>query len=348
MLTSLRISNYRAFRELRIDELSRINLISGRNNSGKTTLLEAVLMLSSGHPEITLHNSIIRGMRSERLPPAAIPSIYWRQMFSSLDFGIPIEISAEHESSGSLSMKVEMEHDDVVKTSLSASNEVLIGEELQDPKLLATIQRGDAPPWQRRIQVTDKEILVERRNQPVLFPAYIVPSGIGDLKLDAECLGALKKQKQGHRVVEALHIVDPSLTSLEVISQTGSPMIWADTGLSELVPLSTVGEGMVRVSRLAMCMVLARGGVLPVDEIENGIHHSIAPDMWRFIVDSARELDVQVFATTHSYECVEAAQAVNSDELMLHRIETSKSGHRCVSVHQRELATAVLHNLEVR
>ena len=348
MLTSLRISNYRAFRELRIDELSRINLISGRNNSGKTTLLEALLMLSAGHPEITLHTAIIRGMKSERLPPAAIPLIYWRQMFSSLDFGIPIEISAEHESSGSLSIKVEMEHNDIVKTSLTTSNEVLLGEELQDPKLLATIHRGDAPPWQRRIQVTDKEIHIERRNRPVLFPAYIVPSGIGDLKSDAECLGALKKRKQGHRVVEALQIVDPSLTSLEVISQTGSPMIWADTGLSELVPLPTVGEGMVRVSRLAMCMVLARGGVLLVDEIENGIHHSIAPDMWRFIVDSARELDVQVFATTHSYECVEAAQAVNSDELMLHRIETSKSGHRCVSVHQRELATAVLHNLEVR
>ena len=139
MLTSLRISNYRAFRELRIDELSRINLISGRNNSGKTTLLEALLMLSAGHPEITLHTAIIRGMKSERLPPAAIPLIYWRQMFSSLDFGIPIEISAEHESSGSQSIKVEMEHDDIVKTSLTTSNEVLLGEELQDPKLLATI-----------------------------------------------------------------------------------------------------------------------------------------------------------------------------------------------------------------
>ena len=348
MLTSLRISNYRAFRELRIDELSRINLISGRNNSGKTTLLEAVLMLSSGHPEITLHNSIIRGMRSERLPPAVIPSIYWRQMFSSLNFRIPIEISAHHQSSGSLSMKVEMEHDDVVKTSLSASNDVLIGEELQDPKLLATIQRGDAPPWQRRIQVTDKEILIERRNQPVLFPAYIVPSGIGDLKLDAECLGALKKQKQGHRVVEALHIVDPSLTSVEVISQTGSPMIWADTGLSELVPLPTVGEGMVRVSRLAMCMVLARGGVLLVDEIEDGIHHSIAPDMWRFIVDSARELDVQVFATTHSYECVEAAQSLDNEELMLHRIEATDGGHRCVTYQPQHIEAAVRHSMEVR
>ena len=348
MLTSLRISNYRAFRELGIDELSRINLISGRNNSGKTTLLEAVLMLSSGHPEITLHNSIIRGMRSERLPPAAIPSIYWRQMFSSLNFGIPIEISADHQSSGRLNMKVELEQSDIVKTSITVSNEVLMGEELQDPTLLATIRRGGTDRWQRRIQVTDKEIHMERRNQPVLFPASIVPSGIGDLKSDAECLDALKKQKQGHRVIEALQIVDRSLTSLEVISQTGSPMIWADTGLSELVPLPTVGEGMVRVSRLAMCMVLARGGVLLVDEIENGIHHSIAADIWRFILNSARELDVQVFATTHSYECVEAAQSLDTEELMLHRIEATEGGHRCVTYHRQHIEAAVHHSMEVR
>ena len=348
MLTSLRISNYRAFRELRMDELSRINLISGRNNSGKTTLLEALLMLSSGHPEITLHSSIIRGMRSERLPPAAIPSVYWRQMFSSLDFGIPIEISADHQSSGCLNMKVELQQSDVVKTSIAVSNEVLLGEELQDPTLLATIRRSDADSWQRRIQITDKEIHMERRNQPVLFPASIVPSGIGDLKSDAECLDALKKQKQGHRVVEALQIVDPSLTSLEVISQTGSPMIWADTGLSELVPLPTVGEGMVRVSRLAMCMVLARGGVLLVDEIENGIHHSIAADIWRFILDGARELDVQVFATTHSYECVQAAQSLDNDDMMLHRIEATEEGHYCVSYHREHINTAVRHYLEVR
>ena len=347
MLTSLRISNYRAFRELRMDELSRINLISGRNNSGKTTLLEALLMLSSGHPEITLHSSIIRGMRSERLPPAAIPSIFWRQMFSSLNFGIPIEISADSESSGCLGMRLELEHEDIIKTSLTTSNEVLLGEELQDPKLLATIRRGD-DRWQRRIQVTDKEIHMERRNRPVLFPASIVPSGIGDLKSDAECLDALKKQKQGHRVVEALQIVDPYLKSLEVISQTGSPLIWADTGLSELVPLTTAGEGMIRISRLAMCMVLAPGGVLLVDEIENGMHHSIATAVWRFILDTARELDVQVFSTTHSYECVQAAQALHSDDLMLHRLETDENGHRCVTVRPEQLETAVLHNLEVR
>ena len=347
MLRNLRIRNYRAINDFRIDELQRINLISGRNNSGKTTLLEALLLLSAGHPESTLHSFIVRGMRSERLPPTAIASIYWRQMFASLDFGVPIEISAEHESSGSLSMRIEMERDDIVKASLNSPNGALLEEELQDAKLLATFRHND-DDFQRRIQVTDKGIHMERRNYPILFAPWIVPAGLADQKLDADYLDALKKQKQAHRVVEALQIIDPSLTSLEVISLTGSPMIWADLGLSELVPLPTVGEGMVRVSRLAMCMVLARGGVLLVDEIENGIHYSILPEIWRFILNSARELDVQVFATTHSYECVQAAQSLDSEELMLHRIEATEGGHRCVTYHPQHIEAAVHHRMEVR
>ena len=347
MLTNLTIRNYRAINELRIGELGRINLISGRNNSGKTTLLEALLILSSGHPEITLHNSIIRGMRSERLPPAAISSIYWKQMFSSLDFGTPIDIDADHCPLGFLAIRVELKHADFVTRSVDSSNETLMAEELQDPTILATIQRGESR-WERRIRITDKQIHLERRNQPVLFPAFIVPSGSVDLKADAECLDALKKQKHGHRVVEALRIVEPSLTSLEVISETGSPMIWADLGLSELVPLPTAGEGMVRIARLAMCIVLARGGVLLVDEIENGIHHSIVADVWRFILDTAQDLDVQVFATTHSYECLQAAQSLNSDELVLHRIEATENGYRCVTLQPKHLETAVRHSLEVR
>ena len=95
-------------------------------------------------------------------------------------------------------------------------------------------------------------------------------------------------------------------------------------------------------------MVLARGGALLVDEIENGIHHSMAADMWRFILDVVRELDVQVFATTHSYECIQAAQSLNSDDLMVHRLEAGEDGHRCITVHPAQLETAVLHNLEVR
>ncbi len=347
MLTSLRVANYRALRDLRIDELNRINLISGQNNSGKTTLLESLLMLSAGHPDITLHRFIVRGMKSENLPRDAIPSVYWKQIFPSFDLRKEIQITAEHGTIGRLSLNLRMEHDDLVSRSIGMSNDLPLDDRFEESTLSATVRRGDQE-WQRRIRVMDQAIETERRIKPPLFPAFVVPSGSGDLMSDATCLENLKKLKLGHRAVEALRIVEPALESLEVVSATGTPMIWADIGFRELVPLPAVGEGMVRISRLAMCMVLARGGVLLVDEVENGIHHSVVAEVWRFILRTAQELDVQVFATTHSYECVQAAQSLNSDELMLHRIEATDTGSRGVTYHSEHVETAVRHGLEVR
>ena len=347
MLTTLRVANYRSLTNLRIDALNRVNLISGRNNSGKTTLLESLLILSTGHPEVTLHDSIIRGITSENLPSNAVPSILWKQIFPSHDMDTRIEIDADHQSMDHLGIEIELEHDEIVRRSVSGSTDARLDDESPHTTLLVRTTRG-SEEWERRMRVTDKEIQIERRNQPVLFPAFIVPAGRGELKSDAACLDYVKRTKQGHRVVDALRIVDTSLASLEVISETGEPMIWADVGLPQLVPLPTVGEGMLRICRFAMGLVIARGGVLLVDEIENGIHHSIVAKVWQFIMDAAVEMDVQVFVTTHSYECVQAAQSLNSDQLMLHRLEATEAGHRCVTIPPQELETAVLHSLEIR
>ncbi|MDE0022799.1 MAG: AAA family ATPase [Spirochaetaceae bacterium] len=348
MLKNLCIRNYRSIHELRIEQLSRINLISGENNSGKTTLLEAVLMLSSGHPEIMLHPFVLRGMTSSNLPANAIPSIYWAQVFPEHDPGSSIiRISADHNSIGPLGLTVSLAPDDIVRKTVGTSGDASTGDAFRMATLLASIVRGDET-WERGIQSTEDEIRIQKRTQPVLFPAFEVSTSSGDPKNDATCLDLVKRQKQGHRVVEALNIIHQSLKSLEVISATGEPMIWADVGYSELVPLPTVGEGMIRICRLAMGMVIARGGTLLIDEIENGIHHTMIADLWHFIYRTARDLDVQVFATTHSYECLQAAQDVHSDDLMLHRLEVGDAGHRCITVHPEQLETAVLHNLEVR
>ena len=348
MLTNLSIKNYRSIHELKIEELSRVNLISGQNNSGKTTLLEAVLLLSSGHPEIMLHPFVLRGMTSSNLPANAIPSIYWAQVFPDYDLGSSeIKISADHDAIGPLALNVSLAPDDIVRKTVGTSNDTSTGDAFRMATLVSSIVRGEET-WERSIQSTADEIRIQKRTHPVLFPAFEVSAGSGDPKNDATCLDLVKRQKQAHRVVEALNIIDQSLNSLEVISATGEPMIWADMGHSELVPLPTVGEGMLRICRLAMGMVIARGGTLLVDEVENGIHHSMVAELWHFIYETARDLDVQVFATTHSYECLQAAQEVHSDDLMLHRLEAGETGHRSITVLPEQLETAVLHNLEVR
>ena len=86
-----------------------------------------------------------------------------------------------------------------------------------------------------------------------------------------------------------------------------------------------------------------------VDEIENGLHHSVLPDVWRVVGKVAEQFDVQIFATTHSYECVEAArEALGPDGFRLHRLEVIDDMTRCVTYDADAVDGAIRHNMEVR
>ena len=126
-------------------------------------------------------------------------------------------------------------------------------------------------------------------------------------------------------------------------------MIWGDIGLSELVPLSMMGEGMTRIARIILAISSAAGGIVMVDEIENGIHYSVLEKVWSAIADAAERAQVQVFATTHSFECMEAAHKALGEKLMFHRIEDTREGRkRCVTLEAEGLAAAIRHGFEVR
>lgn len=86
-----------------------------------------------------------------------------------------------------------------------------------------------------------------------------------------------------------------------------------------------------------------------MDEIENGLHHSILPKVWKAVDQAAENFDTQVVATTHSYECVEAAhRALEKDQLRFYRLEAKNDKNRCVTYEPEAINAAIHHNLEVR
>jgi AAA15 family ATPase/GTPase len=113
-----------------------------------------------------------------------------------------------------------------------------------------------------------------------------------------------------------------------------------------------MGDGLGRLTSLLLTIANAPGGVVLVDEIENGLHHSILGKVWRAIGDAARRFDTQVFATTHSYDCIRAAhqafEASESYDFRLHRLERIGDMIRAVTYDQAVLAAALKAELEVR
>ena len=122
-------------------------------------------------------------------------------------------------------------------------------------------------------------------------------------------------------------------------------VILADVGFAEMVPLQTLGAGPQRVASLATSTATAAGGILLIEEFDAGLHHSKLGDVWRTLHAIAVENDVQVFATTHSYECVRtAAEVLGDGEPRFFRLQNG----RAVDYPPKTLDNAITAGMEVR
>lgn len=115
------------------------------------------------------------------------------------------------------------------------------------------------------------------------------------------------------------------------------------------VPIGSMGDGIWRLLGIALALVRAEGGILLVDEIDTGLHYSVLVDMWNLVFETAKRLDVQVFATTHSRDCYEALAAVaqkGRHDISLQRIERGKP--LAVAFTESEIREAAARGIEVR
>lgn len=347
MLKRLQIRNFRGFNALKIDQLSGINLIAGKNNSGKTSLLEAIFLLTgAGNAQMAMNDNVIRG-----LEPGVVSTgePFWKQLFSNLDMGRSIEIKGYRPSRAQLTLKITSERQPTTEIPLDRTNGTSVTNFFDERSLAFQYTGPSRKSVKSHIRMKGQGFEV---NQPATnppFQAIILLSRIRNIHEDAVRLGRLRQQKQGDMLLKALRVFEPKLQSIEDNSSSGTPMIWGDIGWPELVPLSVMGEGMTQIARLVLSIASVPDGIVLVDEVENGIHHSVLPDVWRVIEEAAKQFRTQIFATTHSFECIEAAhQALGSDGFLLHRLEVSDEESRCVTFKPNGINAAIRHGLEVR
>jgi energy-coupling factor transporter ATP-binding protein EcfA2 len=362
ILNSLEIRRFRAFRHLQIERLGRINLVVGKNNVGKSNLLEALQLYARRASTPTFIWETLAARNRIRLPFVDIDDV-----LSSLKYLFygrraitpgtePIQIGPINTPGEMLSIAVDWS---VVQIGEDGSQNVRpleAGEDYIRDNLLPrfTIQAGgtslsypiDPSIAQRIFRLNAKEITC------VFVSAYGL-SGRQITELwDGIALTNLEKD-----VLAALRLIAPGVEGLNLVSiplsQTGErgPIVRI-VGIDEPLPLSDLGDGMQRMFGIALALVNAKGGLLLIDEIENGLHYSVLPDLWRLIFQVARRLNIQVFATTHSWDCIEgfqkAAQEDNQDEGLLIRLESKKGEIVATLFDERRLGIATREQIEVR
>lgn len=375
ILESLEIRQFRAFRHLSAERLGRVNLIVGKNNIGKTCLLEALSLYASRGSLLLMQRLLEARDEGSHLPARSVEDAEdqsVRYLFCGrndlMEQPAPIQIGPVNSPDDTLSIAVVWftEHiDEDGRRRLS----------LLQPETYDTV---DIPIPGLAIRIgaqlilnypLDRDIRSVRhvmRPEPKFKEIdciFISANGLSRTRID-QLWDSIALTDLEQDVLASLHIIAPQVERVtlvgsqergkERISRERIPMVRI-AGLGDPLPLRSLGEGMNRLFGVALALVNAQGGMLLIDEVESGLHYSAQSDLWCLIFQVARRLNVQVFATTHSWDCIEAfQQAVQEDGqgegllISLRDKEDEPGQVAAVLFDEQELAVVTREQIEVR
>lgn len=315
MLTSFSIRNFRLFRALEVKRLSRVNLIVGKNNSGKSAFLEAVQVYASNASP-----SVIRGLVESRQETWArggqtsIRHLFFGHVLPDLDgegivlgeifspAGLRLTVAAfrlEQNSDGAATFVrlAGMEE----KGELTEGDVYLVSEQGDRTRRLLNLERD--LPSRGRLDL----VAWEPKYLWQIVPTWNMKNRAVAALWDLTSITDLKDE-----VIQALRAIEPRVEGIAFVEDLSSlgrseervPLVKL-AGEKEPLPLKSMGDGMTRLFQIIVALVNARDGILLVDEFENGLHWSIQPLVWDVVFHIAERLNVQVFATTHSRDCIQ-------------------------------------------
>ena len=155
-------------------------------------------------------------------------------------------------------------------------------------------------------------------------------------------------------VINALKIIEPTSERIAFIGENRRER-YAVIKLANnprILPLRSMGDGMNRILTIILAMVNADNGFLLIDEFENGLHYTTQEQLWKVIFSLAKQLNIQVFATTHSEDCIRGFEAVlNSSgqgDGKLIRLHNDNGMIKEVEFNAEELKIATNRNIEIR
>jgi len=326
MLTSIELEKYRGFKSYRIGGLTRVNLLVGKNGCGKTSLLEALYLLLSRDKPAALEEIAVswrrefaafEGPGGEPAFPPDLPSAVHFFRGHQVQAGDFLRIGSERGGEPCELRLVaippaEVPNPRVVPWYLSHTRTVpALALLFEGPASAGAVQ---APT----ILLSNTGALIRPPSgvqEPIAPKAdirtsvHFVSPGHPPFRLKLMWEKVLRKRRDDE-IMTALRILEPRISDIAFgsggmyVDDILSGVFVALEGMPERVPLGSLGDGFRQLLFLAILLVQSDGDVLLVDEIDTGLHYSVMGDIWRFVAEVAKRSDTQVFATTHSLDCV--------------------------------------------
>ena len=355
------MTGFRAFESYTLDSLSRVNLVVGKNNSGKTSVLEAVDLLVSGGSLAAISESSQR--RDEMRP------VEWRTAFhrvpsiAHLFYGHACKPGTNFELLGLRNADRVADRVNVELRSLDELDEEVVSDmfderlptELVPAMGLAITSNARQTP--EFFSVTEGGLLIHglRHRWMIRASARFLSLMSMDPPFLSETWNALVAAGREHEVVEDMKLLMPDIDSIHFL--TGERMLRAGIvvglrGGGSRYPLGSFGDGMRRLLLLRLALANNADGFVLVDEVDTGLHWTVMAGMWRLVVEVARKSRLQLFATTHSHDCILGlASMIKSypnlaDEVSIQKIDTSLP--RAVGVQGADIPAALKSGIDFR
>lgn len=359
MLETLAICGFRGFESYRLGNLTRVNLLVGKNNCGKTSVLEAIELLAcGGHPSAFLRANARRRGAGLGLASSEVPHMF---------FGHECVPGASFElSSGD--------------TGRALSVRILPLDEIGDeadawfPNGWHRRHPGPGCPDDTGIPAFGMCINPNTPQRSVVLP-ITADGSFPDLRMRDRPSGppvhfhSLESLNPGSmggvweivvtrgieaEVVHDMRLLEPELESIHFLTSagSGSRILVGLRGGGRRLPIESYGDPMRRLLAMRLSFVEAENGVLLIDGIDMGLHWTVMEDMWQLVVDAARRLNVQIFATTHSYDCIRGlglllqSRPDLDDEVSIQKLHGSLTQAACLR--GDNIRVAVEQDIEVR
>ncbi len=355
MLRSFTVKNFRCFKDLTLAPLERVNVIAGKNNVGKTALLEGLYLHSGpGLPRSPQAFEFLRCL--ERFSQAEEES--WEWLFAGKEVEDVIEFQGATAGSAR-TLRIRLEDTAATDFPPRGNGPAAPGGAEARPtagarQLVLSYEDRDGPGYQEvEVAVSGTGTVAVRRTPHARFPGSVLLGACaGSSSHDEERYSSLVEVGREAAVLPALQLLDPRLRRFAVLVAGGTPSLHADLGTGRLIPVRYLGEGLRRLLSVVLAIASTPGGLVLIDEVENGLHHAVLTKVWQALARAAREADVQVVATTQSYECIQAAHQASLEsgcyDLRLFRLDRVDAEIRVAVYNQTTLETSVEMNLEVR